>query len=204
MIIDDEEIFCKLKEKAESIRVPNEVSVILVSVPHRTIMEEFMVPLTKRRSIEHLFKGKVRIEERNRTDCRSIVTDELLQRGCVVSYSQGSRIGTEMLSLPLDFSISVKEKNEENYIRSFFTISVDDASDNEGVRREVYDWFTKALACFHIGYKDRLSLVIDDQDIYYAITEDISKLKIQDDFSVILVSMNTRKQEGEKNPAGKK
>ena len=209
-IIDSDQLYGELKEKAENIRVPNEVSIVLVDVAKRRVKEEFIVPLTKKKHRDFLF-SETAVDEENlqnysvkemyKIDCRMIILNELLQKKYRLSSAKTCKDAMEnaVNSITSDFSIIVREDDGDGYSRTFFARDTEEVSDYAEMREEIHAWFTHVLASFHLGFGGKVSLIIDNSQLFDAVVEDLSRFKIQDQISVILVDIAERKIIAEKN-----
>ena len=209
-VIDNEQVYSAIKEKAENIRVPNEVSIVLVDIRGRRVAEEFIVPLTQGKNTGSLFaaardsegdSSQYSLEELYKKDCRAIIADELLKnRSTISSFGKhGKTAGNGVIGVKSDFSLSVSEGDLDASVRTFFVQSSADITDYAQISEEVHAWFAQALASFHIGYRGKLSMIIDNSMIYDAIVDELSRLKIQDAISIILINTDERKIISEKS-----
>lgn len=214
LIIDNEFVYRELKEKAETIRLPNEVSIILISAFHRKVIEEYNIPRpgeTDGNTI--LFPNLVilaetsiyyTLEEKYKMDCQAIIMDDLLQSGNAIriTNTENPILLFRFINLHSDLSFCITEKSTKKDTRIFFIKDISDYTDYSDVSRSIHDWLLETIASFHTGKFDagnKVSLVVNQPALFHNISKEMSTVKIPERISVILIDTNRREISNEKN-----
>ena len=205
LLIDNEQFYNEIKDQAELIQIPYEVSIILISLAHKKVLDEFVVPLSNKQpniikfqriKLLHESKYSFSFDESYLNDCRSIIADDLLQKGYAISNKDSCVHLPDpgIIELQPDFTYSVTGEDNVNNIRTFNVMRAINFSNYDEFRQAVLNWTLRAMACFYTGnYEGMLSLVIDDPIYYQSIIEELSVYNIPDSISLLLVSEEDRK-----------
>lgn len=213
IIIDNELVYRELKEKAETIRLPNEVSIILISTFQRKVIEEYIISLSRTNLAPNLFTEVeipteksmyYTLEEKYKIDCRSIILDDLLQKGYTIRHANAEKKVTlfNFINLRSDFSILVTEDDFTKNPRIFFIKDITDYTDYSMISQSIHDWLLQIIVCFYtgrLGDRDMVSLVVNNPTFYKNITDEFISSHISDQISAILINTDKRRMIDEKN-----
>lgn len=202
-----------MKEKAETIHLPNEVSIILISTIHRMVIEEYVIPLSREKRINNLLPEPVipagetmdySLGEKYKIDCCSIILDDLFQNGYTIRHAYLKKKVSlfSFINLDSDFSIIVTGDDSESILRSFFTKNIIDYENYSLIIPSIHDWLLQTFACFYtnrFGNSEIISLVVDNSKIYKNISDEFMSSHISNQISVILVDTDKRRITGENN-----
>lgn len=211
IIIDNELVYRELKEKAKTIRLPNEVSIILISTIHRKVIEEYVIPLSREKKINNLLPEPViparvtmdySLEEKYKIDSCSIILDDLLENGYTIRHANSKKKVSlfSFINLHPDYSIYVTGDDSKSVPRTFFIKNVSDYLNYSLISPSIHDWLLQTIAYFYTGRfgdRDKISLVVDNSKIYKKISDEFMSSHISNQISVILVDTDKRRITGE-------
>ena len=214
LVIDNEFIFKELVKDLSKEKSGRYLSVILVSIQQRKIVDEYILPPKKGRHPQgiiskhrlfHSIKAKppkklytkdpdTIIPQLNCDDCRRIISDSLLQDGFQVQYEGRNPIIMPCLQINPDVVMDLwKDGRDQN--RWVFNIkSFPKKSDNSEALQYVDEWLTKTMAYyFQGGYMSRFTLVLDNRDVFDAIVDKLKYINISGEISLLLISPEKNK-----------
>lgn len=129
-------------------------------------------------------------------DARSLIADKLMEKDCLLRLiDAGSFHPPDMIGhIQPDFTLAVNRSRRKPFHWAFTLLPLPEDANETAVREEIRAWISKAIVYYYLGGKlDRISLIVDDEQIYSYALEEISTLHIKDEISVICISFLNRK-----------
>ena len=201
LVVDNPIVYQKLLKKVEKLRIPNDVSLLLVDPQKRMMISENSVPRSDGEQAAPMFPPYV--ESADWTKCypfreirireaRALIADKLMTKGWLIwlvdpgDFQPPDQIGY----IHPDFTIAVKTpRRKQSFYWAFTILLLPEDADEASAREEIRAWISKAIVYCHLGGKlDRLSLVVDNGTIYNYAFEEISTLHLNNDLTVICIS----------------
>lgn len=195
----------QVKAKVEQIRIPNDISVLLVSPQKRMVISENAVPRSDGETAELLYSPcetetnwteNYPLHELKIREARAIIAEKLMGKGSSIhlidagNFQPQDKIG----AIQPDFTFAVNSSRRKPFHWAFTLMSLPEDADATAAREKIRAWVSKAIVYFYLGGKlDRLSLAADNEKIYNYAHEEISALHMHDELSVIHISF-LRKQ----------
>ena len=204
LVVDNPVIYQKILEKVEQIRIPNDISVLLVSPQKRIVISENAVPRSDGETAEPLFPeykadvdqaGYYPFREIYIKEARSLITEKLMGKGCQIWLTDpGSCQPSDQIGhIKPDFTIAVKSSRKKPFQWAFTLMLLPEDTDETAATEEIRAWVSKAIVYYYLGGRlDRLSLVVDSEQIYNYVLNEISTLCMNDEISVICISFLRR------------
>lgn len=214
LVIDNETVFREIVKAFPKRKTDRQLSVILVSIPQRRVIDEFIIPSTdedcmqriistqriyepvKSKPSKKLFANNPEtiIPQLRWDDCRRIIADALLRKGYQVHYEGRNSIISPFIQIDPDVVIEIR-KPGESVSRCVFNIrSFQKKTDNSKALQNIGDWLTKTMAYYYQGgYMSRFSLVLDDQEVYDDVVDMLKYITISGEISLLLISPEKNK-----------
>lgn len=145
-------------------------------------------------TIEKLMAAQGMVVAENRNDlekkiednCRRILADELLKRGYMVSYREELPIEFENLC---DFGIKTDALPKGGGLWLLEVKTSPNLAQTSNRGEALRNWVDRAMAAYYRGERiGRISMIVDDLNIFCEIEMILAKNPIRDEISVILVS----------------
>lgn len=214
LVIDNEAIFRKIVRNFSKRKTGQQLSVILVSIPQRKVIDEFilsaenggnMQSVISRQRIYEAVKNKppkkpytnnpeTIIPQLRWDDCRRIISDAMLRKGYRVQYEERTSIISPFIRIEPDMMVKIR-RGEETDDRWVLNIkSFPKTSDNSEALQYIGGWLTKIMAYYYQGGNmSRFSLVLDDRSIYEAVVDMLKPITISGEISLLLISPEKNK-----------
>lgn len=204
LVVDNPILYQKILEKVGAIRIPNEISILLVSPQKRKVISESMIPLSGERKTTKLFPqyeapetepGSYPFADIYLTDVRSLLADQLLGKGYAVRFVgvEGLQPTEEIGKIQPDITLAIEGRRRKPFHWAFLLLPLPEDADTAEVKSEIRNWISGAIVYYYLGGKcDRLSLVVDNEQIYNCVLEEFSTLQVRDQISLIWISFPSR------------
>ena len=209
LVVDNPVVYQQMLELIRSIRVPNEIAVVLISPQERKVSEEYIIPLTDFREAESLFrisdkpgespevpKNESYFQQIYKKDCRGILTNELLHQGYRIRYldEEDSLSGYEESWIQPDFIYYLGGKQSRPTSWGFVLQKFLETDETVSTERSIHEWVCRAFAYYYLGGKlSKLSLIVDNEKAWQYAIDEVSGLSIDDKISVIYISLQDRR-----------
>lgn len=214
LIIDNDVIFRKIVRNFSKRKIDQSLSVILVSIQQRRVVDEFIIPAEDGAGIQRIM-SPLRIFEPLKSkptrkmptnnpetiipqlrcdDCRRIIADALLRKDFQIQYEGRNSIISPFIQIDPDVVMEIRARGG-NASRWVFNIkSFPKKTNNLEALQNIGNWLTKAMAYyFQGGYMNRFLLVLDDQNIFDAVVDMLRHVTISGEISIVLISPEKNK-----------
>ena len=214
LVIDNETVFREIVRAFSKRKTNRQLSVILVSIPQRRVVDEFIIPSIDRDCMQRIISTQ-RIYEPVKSkppkklfannpetiipqlrwdDCRRIIVDALLRKGYQVHYEGRNSIISPFIQIDPDVVMEIR-KPGESVSRYVFNIkSFQKKADKAEALQNIGDWLTKTMAYYYQGgYMSRFSLVLDDREVYDDVVDMLKHITISGEISLLLISPEKNK-----------
>ena len=178
LAVDNSTVYREIQKKVEDIRIPNDISILLVSPQKRKIINEYMVPRSDEKKTTPLvphYESKedwtscYPIRQIYIKDARSLIADKLMEKDCLIRLiDAGSFQPPDMIGhIQPDFTLAVNRFRRKPFHWAFTLLPLPEDANETAVREEIRAWISKAIVYYYLGGKlDRISLIVDDEQIY--------------------------------------
>ena len=181
-------------------RIPNDISLLLVDPQKRVVTSENTVSRSDGEQAAPMFppyETKVDwikcypFREIHIQEARALIVEKMMAKGWLIwqidpgNFQPPNQIG----HIRPDFTLAVKTPRRKPFYWAFTLLLLPEDTDEAAAREEIRDWISKAIIYYYLGGKlDRLSLVVDNEEIYNYAFEEISALHMNNEISVLCVS----------------
>ena len=200
LVVDNPEIYQKILKKVEHIRIPNDICLLLIDPQKRKVISENPVPRSDGKTANPLFPPYKSDEdwsecypfrELHIKEARALITENLMRnKGKTYLIDPGNYQPQDKLGhIQPDFTIAVTYPRRKPFQWAFTLLLLPEDTDKVAAQEEIRAWISKVIVYYYLGGKlDRLSLIVDNEQIYKYVFDELSALHMKDEISAACIS----------------
>lgn len=200
LVIDNPDVYQKMRIKVEQLRNSNDITLLLVDPQKRMVISENTVSESDGGQSTLMFSpNEIEVDL---TNCypfreiqikraRALIVEKLLAKRYLIWQidPENFQPPDQIAHTQPDFTLAVKSPGRKPFYWAFTLLLLPRDADETASREKIRAWITKSIVYFYMGGRlDRLSLVVHNKVIYNYVLEEISSLHMNNEISVICVS----------------